>query len=78
MALSHKDVGPKILAKIKIYILTRAELIFNLCYEIPCRYQFLKNLCQFLLILDLWGITFQAVVVIGLGNDLLFRSVLGQ
>ena len=46
----------------------------------------MKNLCsgtnrggfQFLLILDLWGISFQAVVVIGLGNDLLFRSVLGQ
>jgi hypothetical protein len=37
MALSHEHVGSKILAKIKIYILTRAELLFNLCYEIPCR-----------------------------------------
>ena len=36
MPLSHEHVGPKILAKIKIYILTRAELLFNLCYEIPC------------------------------------------
>ena len=32
MALSHEHLGSKILAK----ILTRAELLFNLCYEIPC------------------------------------------
>ena len=37
MTLSHKHVGFKILAKIKIYTLTRAELLFNLCYEIPCK-----------------------------------------
>ena len=36
MGLSHEDVGPKLLAKIKSYILTRAELLFHLCYEIPC------------------------------------------
>ena len=36
MGLTNENVGPKILAKIKIYILTRAELLFNLCYEIPC------------------------------------------
>ncbi len=36
MGLSHEPVGPKILAKIKIYILTRAELLITLCYEIPC------------------------------------------
>jgi hypothetical protein len=36
MGLSHEHVGPKILAKIKIYLLTRAELLFPLCYEIPC------------------------------------------
>ena len=36
MPLSHKHVGSKILEKIKIYTLTRAELLFNLCYEIPC------------------------------------------
>ena len=48
--------------------------------------QFLENLgsgthCggfQFLLILDLWGISFHAVVVFGLGKDLLFKSVLGH
>ena len=31
MGLSHEHVGPKILAKIQIYILTRAELLFTLC-----------------------------------------------
>ena len=36
MLLSHEHVGSKILAKIKMYTLTRAELLFNLCYEIPC------------------------------------------
>ena len=36
MGLSHEHVGPKILATIKIYILTRAELLCRLCYEIPC------------------------------------------
>ena len=37
MGLTNEHVGPKILAKIKIYVLIRAELIFTLCYEIPCR-----------------------------------------
>ena len=36
MVLSHEDVGLKILAKIKIYLLTRAELLCSLCNEIPC------------------------------------------
>ena len=36
MSLSHEHVGLKISAKIKIYPLTRAELLFPLCYEIPC------------------------------------------
>ena len=36
MPLSHEHVGSIILAKIKMYILTRAELLFNLCYGIPC------------------------------------------
>ena len=51
-----------------------------------CKNQFLKNLCsgthrggfQFLLILDLWGISFHAVVVFGLGKNLLFKSILGR
>ena len=46
----------------------------------------MKNLCsgthrggfQFLLILDLWGISSHAVVVFGLGKNLLFKTVLGH
>ena len=48
--------------------------------------QFLKSLYsgtyhggfQFLLILDLWDISFHAVIVFGLGKNLLFKSVLGH
>ena len=36
MGLTNEHVGPRILAKIKIYVLTRAELLVTLCYEIPC------------------------------------------
>ena len=36
MGLSHEHAESKILEKIQIYILTRAELLFTLCYEIPC------------------------------------------
>ena len=38
MGLTNEHVGPKILAKIKIYVLTRAEILFQVCYEIPCKY----------------------------------------
>ena len=38
MGLTNENVGPKILAKIKIYVLTRAELLFKVCYEIPCTF----------------------------------------
>ena len=33
---------------------------------------------QFLLILDLWGISFHVAVVFGLGKNLLFKSILGR
>ena len=36
MRLTPQRVGPTILGKIKIYVLTRAELLIPLCYEIPC------------------------------------------
>ena len=36
MGLTNEHVGSKIVAKIKIYVLARAELLFNLGYEIPC------------------------------------------
>ena len=38
MGLTNEHEEPKILAKIKIYVLDRAELLFNLCYEIPCNW----------------------------------------
>ena len=49
MPLSHEHVGPKILAKIKIYVLTRAELLFKVCYEIPCTYTGTPLIRRFLL-----------------------------
>ena len=36
MGLSHEHAESKILEKIQIYILIRAELHFTLCLEIPC------------------------------------------
>ena len=38
MALSQEIIGSKILAKIKICILARAELLCNLCFEVPCMF----------------------------------------
>ena len=32
----QEHIGPLILTKIQIYILTSAELLYTLCYEIPC------------------------------------------
>ena len=40
MGLSHEHAESKILEKIQIYILTRAELLFTLCLEIPCNWFF--------------------------------------
>ena len=37
MGLTSEHVGSKTLAKIKGYVLTRAELLIILCYEILCR-----------------------------------------
>ena len=37
MGLTDEHVGPKILAKNKIYVLTRAELLFTLCYEMKMK-----------------------------------------
>ena len=38
MGLTNENLGTKILAKIKIYVLTRGELLFHVCYEIPCKF----------------------------------------
>ena len=37
MALSHDHIESKISAKIKICILSRAELLYTVCNEIPCK-----------------------------------------
>jgi hypothetical protein len=37
MSLSHELLGPKILAKIKIYLLNRAELLFLFAMRYPVR-----------------------------------------
>ena len=44
MGLSNQQVGLKLLAKIQIYILTRAELLFTLCSEIPCKSRILMEI----------------------------------
>ena len=38
MSLTNEHVGSMILAKIKIYVFTRAELLFQVCYETPCSF----------------------------------------
>ena len=37
MSPTNEHVGPMILAKMKIYVFTRAELLFQVCYETPCK-----------------------------------------
>ena len=39
MLLSNEHVGSKVPAKINTHMLTRAELLITLCYEIPCKTQ---------------------------------------
>lgn len=36
MGPTNENVEPKILEKIKIHVLTRAQPLFKVCYEIPC------------------------------------------
>ena len=43
MSLSHEHVGSKIPAKINTFMLTRAELLIYLCYEIPCNIKMAPN-----------------------------------
>ena len=44
MALSHEHVGPKIAANIKVYTLTRPELLCSLCYRHPEVLRFTKKI----------------------------------
>jgi hypothetical protein len=41
---SQEYIGPLILEKIQMYILTRAELLYTLCYETPCTKNHLMQL----------------------------------
>ena len=78
------------LARIKIlhigYFFLLSKISLNVLTVKLFLQQFLKNLCigtqcrglQFMQILDLLGIGFHAVVVFGLGKDLLFKSVVGH
>ena len=45
MGLTNEHVGSKILAKIQIYVLTRAELLFHLSYVCKQWYFFQKLIC---------------------------------
>ena len=54
MSLSHENVGLKILGKIKIYVLTRAELLFKVCYEIPCMTEWTCMLDFFIHVRETW------------------------
>ena len=46
MLLSYEHVGSKKPANINTYMLTRAELLITLCYEIPCRGTFVSFLAS--------------------------------
>ena len=63
MGLSHGHVGPNILAKIQIYILTKAELLFTLCSEIPC----ISNR-KYTLIKSTFNLIFNLLIFLYLGN----------
>ena len=73
-------MGTFLLGKMSLNVITVKLFLYN------SKNKFLENLYsgthrggfQFLLILDLWGISFHAVVVFGLGKNLLFKSVLGR
>ena len=57
MSLSHEHVGCKITAKINTVTLIRAELLINLCYEIPCIYFLRKYMAlQNTAIIYFWNI----------------------
>ena len=64
------------------FLLSKMSLnVSSYCKNVCCLYKTQKlhnGGFQFLLILDLWGISFHAVVVFSIGKDLSFRFVLGH
>ena len=57
MWVSQEHIGPLILKEIQMYILTSAELLFTLFYEIPCRYLHIPKInLLFLYLRPVWKI----------------------
>ena len=69
--MDKKNFGSLLLAKKKIGSLKKTSFE-NFVIGSQC------GGFQFMLILDLWGISFHPAVVVGLGNDILFNSSVGH
>ena len=75
--LKSYTLGTFLLGEMSLNVITVKLFLYS-------KNQFLKNLCsgtqcggfQFLLILDLWGISFHAVLVFGLIKNIVLKSVL--
>ena len=65
-------MGTILLSKMSLNVITVELFWKNLCSGTHC------GGFQFLLIIDLWGISFHAAIVFGLGKNLFFKSVLGH
>ena len=65
-------VGTFLLSKMSLNLITVKLFLENLYSGTHC------GGFQFLLILDLWGISFHAVIVFSLDKNLLFKSGLGH
>ena len=84
MGLTNEHVGTKILAKIKIYVLTRAELHITLCYEIPVSFTVVRELWDGLMskqrgsfentkmLKDIWKSIFTNINLFSLAAETLF------
>ena len=57
MSLSHEQVGPKILGKIKIYVLSRAELLFFLFHPLPKAPRGVQNCEKIANVLNGWSLS---------------------
>ena len=74
MALSHEHIGPKVSAKIKIYILSRAKL---LCSLYPCFLHYGKFLGgQFLSFINILSLYYQNIWEVCASENNLFSAVL--
>ena len=61
--VSQKYIGPLIIEKIQMYILTKAELLYTLCYEIPCSRHFrCANLVKLVKSACFWGPRLKGII----------------